>query len=127
MADGRTRQRTRPIRRTIADLRTLCNGRAATVRSPGTEAEKGDLIALNCAEDDNARARRLERHGWIRDHHRDAGEGHFAVLTDAGAALYRRYWAAVKDGEIEALLDPEQGGGVGVFCDAVRADEPGEQ
>ena len=123
MADGRTQ----PIRRTIADLRALCNGRAASVTNPGTGAEEGDPIALDCAADDNARARRLERHGWVRDHHRDAGEGHFAVLTEAGAALYRHYWAAVEDGEIDALLDPEHGGGVGVFCDAALADETADR
>lgn len=119
-----SQNRSRDIRRSIADLRALVNSQVIR-RSPGDDRpiRAGREVELDIDWNDHSRARRLECHGWVKDAHHDAGEGYYATLTDVGAALIRYYWSAHENRELNELLEPEQGGGVDVFCDVALANE----
>lgn len=98
-------------RRSIADLRALCNGNRLSDGS----------VRLAIAWDDHERARRLEQHGWVTDAEHDAGEGYYADPTDIGAALMDRWNEQLRNDTLDDTLDPDQNGGVHVFCDRALA------
>lgn len=108
--------RSNPMRRSISDLRALCQGRVLD-----DSIEAGSEIRLNIDWDDHSRARRLEGHGWITDAQHDAGEGYYAKLTEVGVQLLLTWQGEQDHGNLNQLLDPEHGGGVDVFCDVAQS------